>query len=65
MGMYILVKGRINIFQGTPDSQEEPSLVSSLKAGDFFGELALVKQEPIAICLPNPLVILSSWVFPA
>ena len=45
MGMYILVKGRINILQGTPDSQEEPSLVSSLKAGDFFGELALVQTR--------------------
>ncbi len=41
-GMYILVKGKINILQGSPLSQEEPSLISSLKEGDFFGELALV-----------------------
>lgn len=42
MGMYILLKGRVNIFQGNPSSQEEPSLISSLKEGDFFGELALI-----------------------
>ncbi len=42
MGMYIVIKGRINILQGTPSAQEEPSLISSLKEGDFFGELALV-----------------------
>lgn len=45
MGMYILVKGRINILQGSPNSQEEPSLISSLKEGDFFGELALVHKK--------------------
>ena len=45
MGMYLLVKGRINILQGSPNSQEEPSLVSSLKEGDFFGELALVHKK--------------------
>ena len=44
-GMYILIKGRINILQGSPASQEEPSLISSLKEGDFFGELALVHRE--------------------
>ena len=45
MGMYILLKGRINILQGAPSSQEEPSLISSLKEGDFFGELALVHKK--------------------
>ena len=45
MGMYILLKGRINILQGIPASQEEPSLISSLKEGDFFGELALVHKR--------------------
>ncbi len=44
MGMYIILKGRVNILQGNPSSQEEPSLISSLKEGDFFGELALVSQ---------------------
>lgn len=43
-GMYIVTKGRINILQGSPNSQEEPSLISSLKEGDFFGELALVHK---------------------
>lgn len=42
MGMYIIIKGRINILQGSPSSQEEPHLISCLKEGDFFGELALV-----------------------
>lgn len=41
-GVYVILKGRINILQGSPSSQEEPSLVSSLKEGDFFGELSLV-----------------------
>ena len=45
MGMYIIIKGRVNILQGAPSSQEEPSLVSSLKEGDFFGELALINKN--------------------
>ena len=44
-GMYILLKGRINILHGSPSSQEEPSLISTLKPGDFFGELALVYNK--------------------
>ena len=44
-GMYLILKGGVNILKGTPDSQEEPSLISSLKAGDFFGELALVNKD--------------------
>ena len=44
-GMYILLKGRINILHGSPSSQEEPSLISALKEGDFFGELALVHNK--------------------
>jgi len=44
IGLYIILKGRINILQGSPSSQEEPSFISSLKEGDFFGELALVHK---------------------
>lgn len=43
-GVYILLNGRINILQGSPSSQEDPSLISSLKVGDFFGELSLVHK---------------------
>ena len=43
-GMYLILKGGVNVLQGTPDAQEEPSLISSLKPGDFFGELALVNK---------------------
>lgn len=43
-GLYIILNGRINILQGSSASQEEPSLISSLKEGDFFGELALVNK---------------------
>ena len=43
-GMYMILKGQINILQGTPGSQESPSLISSLKEGNFFGELALVHK---------------------
>lgn len=41
-GMYLIVKGRINIFQGSLNSKESPNLISSLKEGDFFGELSLI-----------------------
>ena len=44
-GMYIIIKGSVNILQGQPNSQEESSLVSSLKEGNFFGELALVNKR--------------------
>ncbi len=44
-GMYIILKGQVDILHGSPDSQEEPSLVSSLKVGDFFGELSLLQSE--------------------
>ncbi len=44
-GMYIILKGQVNILHGSPDSQEDPSLVSSLKVGDFFAELALLQNE--------------------
>ena len=43
-GMYIILKGRVNILQGQPNSQEESSLISTLKEGNFFGELALVHK---------------------
>ncbi|MGI9548887.1 MAG: cyclic nucleotide-binding domain-containing protein [Bdellovibrionales bacterium] len=45
-GMYIILKGSVNILYGSPESQEESSLISSLKAGDFFGELSLANNEP-------------------
>ena len=45
MGMYIVLKGRVNILHGYPDSQEEANLVSILKEGDFFGELALAQKQ--------------------
>ena len=45
IGAYIILKGRINILQGSPSSQEEPALISSLKEEDFFGELALVYKR--------------------
>lgn len=44
-GMYIILKGQVHILHGDLNSQEDPSLVSSLKKGDFFGELALINSE--------------------
>ena len=44
-GMYIILKGTVNILQGQPQSQEEPALISCLKEGNFFGELALVNKK--------------------
>ena len=45
MGMYIILKGRVNILHGSPDSRETATLVSILKEGDFFGELALAQKQ--------------------
>ena len=44
-GMYIILKGRVNIFHGSTESEEEANLISVLKEGDFFGELALVQSK--------------------
>ena len=44
-GMYIILKGVVNIFLGNPATQEESSVVSTLKNGDFFGELALLNNS--------------------
>lgn len=43
-GMYMILKGEINILKGSPESQENASLISVLKEGQFFGELALVHK---------------------
>ena len=42
--MYIILKGQINILKGSPEFQENTSLISALKEGQFFGELALVHK---------------------
>lgn len=48
VGMYIIISGLVNIFveELQPTTGENKStLVTQLKAGDFFGELALVENE--------------------
>ena len=45
MGMYMIQKGKVNILHGQPDSTGEPSVVSHLKQGDFFGEISLVQNK--------------------
>ena len=45
MGMYMILKGKVNILHGFPDSEDEPTVISSLKQGDFFGELALIQNK--------------------
>lgn len=48
VGMYIIVSGSVNIYVEELDAnsnQMNTSLVTQLKSGDFFGELALVEQE--------------------
>ena len=45
IGMYIILKGRVSIMLGSPENQEESVLVSTLKAEDFFGEMALVQNK--------------------
>ena len=44
-GVYIILKGQVNILQSTNASnQKQSNLILSLKEGDFFGELALVHK---------------------
>ncbi|MBC6415450.1 MAG: cyclic nucleotide-binding domain-containing protein [Bdellovibrionales bacterium] len=43
-GMYIILKGEVSILKGNPNS-ENTTLISTLKTGQFFGELALVDKE--------------------
>jgi CRP/FNR family transcriptional regulator, cyclic AMP receptor protein len=48
VGMYIIVKGVVNIYVEELDATTNASattLVTQLKTGDFFGELALVETE--------------------
>lgn len=47
VGMYILVKGHINVTVdeiGRSSSAQKNSVVARLSPGDFFGEIALVEQ---------------------
>ena len=41
-GMYIIAKGQVNILKGTPEAHENATLISTLKEGQFFGELSLI-----------------------
>ena len=48
VGMYILISGAVNIYVEDMQVQTSASVsthVTQLKAGDFFGELALVEDE--------------------
>jgi CRP/FNR family transcriptional regulator, cyclic AMP receptor protein len=42
--LYIISKGKVKITHSTPEGQE--ALLAILKAGDFFGELALLDDSP-------------------
>lgn len=44
VGMYIIKSGRVSIRQRMADGQERE--LSTLSAGDFFGELALLDEKP-------------------
>ena len=43
-GVYIILKGTVNILQTGGSNQKQSNLILSLKEGDFFGELALVHK---------------------
>ena len=44
MGLYMIVKGKVNIFYDSPN-EEKSSILSRLSEGDFFGELSLVREK--------------------
>ena len=48
VGMYIIVRGRIEIFvtdESSPTIESREIFITQLGAGDFFGELALVDEN--------------------
>ena len=44
IGMYIILTGQVNILYGGSESQK-PTVVSTIKEEDFFGEIALVQGQ--------------------
>ena len=44
IGLYMVLKGEVHIFYGEP-TQDKPVVISTLKEGDFFGELSLVQEK--------------------
>ena len=44
LGMYIILKGKVNIMHGN-NNGAEATVISQLKEGDFFGELCLVQEK--------------------
>ncbi len=48
VGMYLVTKGRVEIYVIDPDAKDERSreiYITQLLAGDFFGELSLVEEN--------------------
>ncbi len=48
VGMYLITKGRVEIYVIDPDAKSESSreiYITQLLAGDFFGELSLVEEN--------------------
>lgn len=44
--MYIIKKGQVKIFQGPVDDEEEQVVLATLSDNSFFGEMALVSENP-------------------
>lgn len=64
VGMYIIVKGKVEIFvndYGHPFEEAREIFVTQLNEGDFFGELALVEENSrrtaTAICRDDTVLI--------
>lgn len=58
VGMYIIQKGEVGIYRGRDTDQEEE--LAHLRDGDFFGEMALLNEEPrsaTAVSLTNAQII--------
>lgn len=45
IGMYIVLKGKVDVFARTQSANDESHLVAQLFEGDFFGELSLVENQ--------------------
>ncbi len=60
VGFFLLLDGRVEVRQGS-------RILASLSKGDFFGEMALIDQQPrsadVVALQPTTCYILTAWSF--
>ena len=58
-GLYVIVGGAVNVVRGADDQ------LATLRAGDFFGELSVIDQQPrnasVQAVVPTRTLAVASW----